>query len=122
MALPQIISRNLAQVIGVNVVSSGTTIIIGTTVVTLYTVPTGKQALITSLLSRVTGMGSNTAISITVDAVSIKRVTAAETVATESSPGGGILMNAGEVIIYLGNNAADDGAGTFFISIKEFDA
>jgi len=122
MGLPQIVSRNLAQVIGVNVTESGSSIVLGSgAVVILYTVPTGKTALVTSLLSRVSGMGTNTAISILAAAVSIKRVTAQEELATENA-GGGIRLTAAQTIGFAGNNAADDGAGLWLISVKEFDA
>lgn len=121
MALPQVISRNLAQVIGVNTTASGASIVLGTTSLTLYTVPTGKTALITSLLSRVTGMGTNTAIQILVNSISVKRVTAIEDLATENA-GGGIRITAAQTIVFIGNNAADDGAGQWLITIKEFDA
>jgi len=120
MALPQIISRNLAQVANSNVLVNATSTIIGTTAVTLYTVPAGKIAQINSLITRVSGMGANTAISLNVEGNIVKRVTASEDLGNDSA-GGGIRLVATDVITFTGNSGSDNGAAGWLISIKEFD-
>lgn len=121
MALPQVISRNLAQVANSNVLVNASSTIIGTTAVTLYTVPAGKVAMINSLITRISGMGANTAISLTVEGNIVKRVTASETTSVESA-GGGIRLVATDVISFSGDSGSDNGAAGWLISIKEFDA
>jgi len=120
MGLPQIISRNLAQVIDSNISVNDSTLIIGTTVVVLYTVPAGKVATIKSLITRMSSLGANTVIQLQVDGNLVKRLTAVETVATDSA-GGGIRMAAGEVIRYVGDSGSDNGAANWLISVREFD-
>jgi len=118
MALPQVISRNAVQVIIPNLQLDITNVAIGTTSATLYTVSTGIVTEIISLAWRAQ-MGANTQVDLSVSGQRVRRATADEPSLTEESAVRGFIMNAGETIVGLGNNAADNGTINLIASLKE---
>jgi len=118
MALPMVISRNQVQVIIPNLQLDITFVAIGDQTDVLYTVPVGIVTEIISLAWRAQ-MGGNTQVDLVVSAQRIRRATASEPSLTEESAVRGFIMNAGETIAGVGNNAADNGTINLIASLKE---
>jgi len=118
MALPQITSRNEVQIIIANLQLDIQNTSIGDDADTLYTVNTGIVTEIISLAWRAQ-MGSNTQVDLNVSAQRIRRATASEASLVDEPALKGFIMNAGETIEGLGNNAADDGTINLIAALKE---
>jgi len=122
MALPVIVSRNQKQVLAQNVEADGNPTTIGaTSIITIYTVPTGKVCLVTNLLFRVTGLGNGTDMQLNAKLRRLREATATETSMVESA-GQGILMTAGDTVTITGDAASDNGSAFFIFSGEELPA
>lgn len=121
MTLPQIISRNLPQVIGTNIQVTVNPTTIGTTVTTLYTVPAAKVAEVTSYLVRFSSFGANSNLRVNARAQRIRNATVVDLAAVESA-GGGIRLAATETLTLTGDSGSDNGSAVVLISLKELPA
>jgi len=118
MTLPQVISRNQVQVIIPNLQLDITNVTIGDDADILYTVPTGIVTEIISLAWRAQ-VGGNTNVDLSVSGQRVRRATANEASLTDEAAVKGFIMNAGETIEGLGDNAADNGTINLIASLKE---
>jgi len=101
-------------------------VIVGVTAIDIYTVPTGRKALLTSLFTRLVSLGAGTLITfqlITPTNLRLVRTTVAETVLTEKLTNTtGILMQAGTIIRLDGDSGADNSSVGFDIKVEETSA
>lgn len=101
-------------------------IIVGVVAIDIYTVPTGRKAMLKSMFTRPVSFGTNTFMQfqlITPTALRLERVTVAETVLTEKLPNTtGILMQAGTIIRLDGDGAANNGSMGYDIKVEETSA
>jgi len=119
MALPQIIARNqLQRVPEINI--RGTVTTIGTTQVVLYTVPVGKKAKIVAVALESNGSGANNFMRARIESQTMFEIDIADQdVAVRATIFEGQELDAGETINIIGNNAADNGAVEFTITVQE---
>lgn len=114
-------SLNSIQKTDVNNQVTGTTVLIGTTAVILYTCPTGKRALVKSFKITPTGFGAGTFIDAYKSTTPIKRYTAMAT-AMDEIAGQGILLVAGQTLRLKGDSAANNESADYDISMQELPA
>jgi len=119
MTLPQIIARNqLQRVPEIQVL--GASVIIGTTVVILYTVPAGKKAIVRAAAFESNGGGANGLMQARINTNSFHEIPLANEDEPQNVPAMiNQVLNATDTINLLGDNAADNGAAEFNISLQE---
>jgi len=98
----------------------GTTLVIGTTEVILYTVPANKKALIKKACFESNGGGANTLMTVRIVANSVFEIS---TTNQDSAVNAGTMPNqeldAGDTINIIGDSGANNGAAEFTITIQE---
>ena len=99
MTLPILVSRNQAQV-NSDITVKGNRNTIGTTVITLYTVPTGKKAILKSAAARFVSGGANTNLDVVMATQRVFRETAAPSppVLQDIPNVKGMVLTAGQTI------------------------
>lgn len=119
MTLPQIIPRNTLQTIP-EIPVLGVSVIIGTTVVVLYTCPAGKKAKITAAAFESNGGGANAIMQARINTNSFHEIPLANQDEPDNVPAMiGQVLEATDTINLLGDNAADNGAAEFNIALQE---
>ena len=123
MTLPSIISRNSVQV-NTDQSVGGNSAILGTAVVTLYTVPANKKAILKSAAARFVSAGANTNLDILISGQRVFRQSAAPSDATlQDIPNvKGMVMIAAETIQLLGDSGSNNGSMNFFFTFTELPA
>jgi len=121
MALPQIIARNAQQKILEQSVK-GNSNIIGTTIVVLYTVPSGKKAIITSASFRLVSVGANTDLDIDIGNERFVRTQTTSLFMVDLPTAIGKELDAGDTIELMGDSGSDNGSMNFFFTFKELPA
>jgi len=98
-------------------------VIVGTTAIDIYTVPTARKALLKSLFTRLVSLGAGTLITfqlITPTNLRLVRTTVAETVLTEKLTNtNGILLQAGTILRLDGDSGADNSSVGYDVKIEE---
>jgi len=123
MALPTVVSRNAAQkILDQSVLGNENTI--GTTVTTLYTVPTGKKAKITAAAARFVSGGANTNLDVLIAGERVFRESAAPSppVLQDIPNIKGAVLVAGETITLVGDSGSDNGSMNFAFTFTELPA
>jgi len=118
MALPQIISRNISQKI-TNQVLNGNENSIGTTVITILTVGTGKKIEILGIANRYVSGGGNTNMDIIIGGQRLRRASSADSNLVDIPQGKGQVLTAAQTITLEGDSGSDNGSMNFMISYRE---
>jgi len=97
---------------------------IGTTVITLYTVPANKKAIIKSAAARFVSGGANTLLDVDMAGQRIFRETAAPSppVLQDIPNVKGMVLVAAETIELSGDSGSDNGSMNFFFTFTELPA
>ena len=123
MTLPQLVSRNQTQ--GIQEQSlKGNENTIGTTVITLYTVPSSKKAVLKSAGARFVSGGANTNLDVLMAGQRIFRETAAPSppVLQDIPNVKGMVLTAGQTITLVGDSGSNNGSMNFFFTFTELPA
>lgn len=99
----------------------GNSIVVGTTGVTIYTVPAGKVAIINTFSDQSINFGANTGINFRINALNLRNCANNETGLTSENING-TRLEAGDVISVFGNNAGNNGSVNWFIALMELPA
>ena len=123
MTLPSIISRNSVQV-NTDQSVGGNENTIGTTVITLYTVPSNKKAILKSAAARFVSGGANTNLDIVIATQRVFRETAAPSppVLQDIPNVKGMVLIAAQTIQLLGDSGSNNGSMNFFFTFTELPA
>ena len=123
MTLPSIISRNSVQV-NTDQSVGGNSTIVGTAVVTLYTVPANKKAILKSAAARFVSAGANTNLDLVIATQRVCRETAAPSppVLQDIPNVKGMVLTAGQTITLIGDSASNNGSMNFFFTFTELPA
>ena len=123
MTLPSIISRNSVQV-NTDQSVSGNENTIGTAVITLYTVPANKKAILKSAAARFVSGGANTNLDILIAGQRIFRETAAPSppVLQDIPNVKGMVLIAAQTITLVGDSGSNNGSMNFFFTFTELPA
>ena len=123
MTLPSIISRNSVQV-NTDQSVGGNSAIVGTAVVTLYTVPANKKAILKSAAARFVSGGANTNLDVVIGAQRVFRETAAPSppVLQDIPNVKGMVLIAAQTIQLLGDSGSNNGSMNFFFTFTELPA
>lgn len=96
---------------------------IGTTVVTIYTVPAGKKAKVNFIAWALVALGANTKIDLKLVSIIGEEKTAVAAAAMVLYTGAnGTILTAGQTIQYSGDNAANNGTVNVNFSVTELPA
>ena len=123
MTLPSIISRNSVQV-NTDQSVGGNENTIGTTVITLYTVPANKKAILKSAAARFVSGGANTNLDVVIATQRVFRETAAPSppVLQDIPNVKGMILTAGQTITLVGDSGSNNGSMSFFFTFTELPA
>lgn len=102
--------------------NNGTSVIIGTTAVTIYTCPTGKKSIIKSLSFAGTSYGAGTYIRSLVNGIETRRATVIEVAQVNSLPAGQIILTAGQTVTLVGDSAANNESAEYNVTYQELPA
>lgn len=99
----------------------GTSTLVGTTLVTLYTCPAGKKATILAFADQSVALGTNTIMNAKIKGLNLRNLIAVETAVVNENIQGSVLL-AGDTIQFGGNGASNNGTVNYFISVQELPA
>ena len=103
----------------VNNIAAVTTV--GSTPTVLYTCPAGKTATILAFSNQSVALGANTSMKARVKGINLRNMTGAEAGSTSENING-TLLQAGDTIVLVGDNAANNGTINTFLTIQELPA
>ena len=118
MTLPRIISRNTIQTIPEKSLK-GNSNVIGTTFVTLYTVPSNQKAVIIKAGARFISGGANTNLRLNIGGERMYNQTVADTQMVDIPAASGQALDAGDTITLSGDSGSDNGSMNYYITYKE---
>ena len=121
MALPRISPRNQTQRIAEQSLK-GNENTIGTTVITLYTVPTNKKARIVAASVRFISGGANTNLRLNMGGERMSNRTSADPEQVDLPQCLNKELDAGDTITLSGDSGSDNGSMNFFITFVELPA
>ena len=123
MTLPSIISRNSVHV-NTDQSVGGNENTIGTTVITLYTVPTNQKAILKSAAARFVSGGANTNLDVVIGNQRVFRETAAPSppVLQDIPNVKGMVLTAAQTITLVGDSGSNNGSMNFFFTFTELPA
>lgn len=99
--------------------NNGTSTIIGTTPVIIYTCPTGKKSIIKALSFAGTSYGAGTYIRSLVNGIETRRGTVIEFAQVNSLPAGQIILTAGQTVSLTGDSAANNSSAEYNVTYQE---
>ena len=123
MTLPSIISRNQIQT-NSDITIKGNENTIGSTVTTLYTVPTGKKTIVKSGAARFVSGGANALLEVLVGGERVHRETAAPNppILIDIPTIKGMTLEAAETIQLQGDSGSNNGSMNFSFTLTELPA
>ncbi len=101
---------------------NGTSVVIGTTAVTLYTCPANKKAIIKSFSFAGTSFGAGTYIKSLVNAIETRRTIIIETQQVNSLGSGQIIVTAGQTVQLKGDSGANNESAEYNLTYQELPA
>lgn len=102
---------------------NGSSTVIGTTPVTLYTCPTGKKAKITAASFAGTSYGAGTYIRLLINGVEMRRATTIENAQVNALTGSNsIILTAGQIIVLTGDSGANNQSAEYNVTYQELPA
>lgn len=111
-------SLNLSQKL-TDTTIAGNSAIVGTTLVTVYTVPTNKKARIIGAADRLVSLGANTLTRVLLAGRRYNNKTVAELALVVIAPAIGVMLIAGETIQLQGDAAGNNGSVDFSFTVLE---